>query len=73
MRNPDISLFVAVPKEQVDEKYLIELSNSLVSQLLSQPQGLVLKIQPAEGVKMNKYQTNRRSYQGSKRGDLCSA
>ena len=64
MRNPEISLFVAVPTKRVDEKYLIELSNGLASKLLSQQEHLVWKVQPAGVRKMSRYQTSRGSIMG---------
>ena len=64
MRNPEISLFVAVPEKQVDDKYLLDLSNALASQLRPGQTGLIWKLKPAEASKRSKYQTGRGSVQG---------
>ena len=57
MRNPEISLFVAVADRPADEKYLLELSG-VASSLLTQQQGFAWKIRPAsDDRKVSRYQT----------------
>ena len=58
MRNPEISLFVAVPDKRVDDKYLIDLSN-VVSRILTEQDAFIWVIEPASDSGMSKYQINR--------------
>jgi len=58
MRNPEISLFVAVPDKLIDDKYLTDLSN-VVSRILTEQDAFAWKIQPAPDPRMSKYQTSR--------------
>ena len=63
MRNHEISLFVAVPEQQADDKYLIELSNG-VSRMLLDQEGFVWKIRPAGAPSMSDYQVARGNTKG---------
>ena len=63
MRNPEISLFVAVPEQQADDKYLIELSN-VVSRMLLDQEGFAWKIRPAGAPSMSNYQVARGNTKG---------
>ncbi len=54
-----LALFVAVPEHQVDDKYLTDLSNDLVSRLFPQQNDFAWKIlQRTSERRVSKYQTN---------------
>lgn len=63
MRNPEISLFVAVPDKQIDNEYLIDLSN-VVSRIFTEQDAFVWKIRPAKDLRISKYQTSRGNTKG---------
>jgi hypothetical protein len=62
MRNPEISLFVAVPDKQIDDKCLIDISN-VVSRLTEQDE-FVWKIRQAIDPRMSNYQIRRGNTKG---------
>lgn len=67
MRHPanKIALFVAVPDQQIDDNYLTNLSNKLVSQLSPQQSGFSWKIlQQASERKVSIFQTVSRTAKG---------
>ena len=54
-----IALFVALPEHQVDDKYLIDLSNNLVSRLFPQQNDFAWKVQQRiSDRRVSRYQTN---------------
>ena len=54
----DLALFVAVPEEQVDDKYLTALSNALVSQLFPKEKEFRWKLLPGKSEsKASRFQT----------------
>ena len=58
MRNPEISLFVAVPDKQIDDKCLTDISN-VVSGILTEQDAFVWKIRPATDPRVSNYQIKR--------------
>jgi len=63
MRNSEISLFVAVPDKQIDDKYLIDISN-FVARILTEQDAFDWKIRPAPNPRMSKYQITRGNTKG---------
>lgn len=63
MRNSEISLFVAVPDQQIDDKYLIDISN-FVARILTEQDAFDWKIRPAPDPRMSKYQISRGNTKG---------
>lgn len=60
-----IALFVVVPDRQVDDEYLTNLSNNLVSHLLPKQSGFEWKILPqTSDRKVSQYQTNAGTTKG---------
>ena len=61
----DLALFVAVPEQQVDDKYLTALSNTLVSKLLPKHEAFRWKLLPSESdSKVSKFQTSSGNTKG---------
>jgi hypothetical protein len=66
----DLALFVTVPGQQIDHKYLTSLSNTLVSLLFPKEKDFRWKLLPRESVrKVSKFQTaggNSKGFNGKK-------